>query len=173
MNLLNKIKGDGMADSKWYLVKNRLDEIKNWIIYENATEKDIYTRLQISKNSWIKYKREYGILTVTLFEAKKYKGQMLVPRLAQNLEKIAFGFEERDAEIIENETLNENGEIKVTKRTVHKKYPPSESATWKLLKHYSKNLKDPFTDQPLELRLKEKRLEMDKKAQQLKEDNDW
>lgn len=162
-----------MTDSKWNLVRNRLDEIKNWIIYENATEKEIYTRLQVSKNSWIKYKREYGILTVTLFEARKYRGQLLVPRLAQNLEKIAFGFEEKFAEVVENEILNEDGEIKVTKRTVHKKYPPSESATWKLLKHYSKDLKNPFMDQPHDHRLKEKKLELEKKALKLKEDNDW
>ncbi len=173
MNLCNEIKGDGMADSKWNLVKNRLDEIKNWIIYESATEKDIYTRLQISKNSWIKYKREYGILTATLFEAKKYKGQILVPRLVQTLEKLAFGFTEHEAEITENEILNEDGEIKITRKIVHKKYPPSESAAWKLLKNYSRDTKHPFLDQPLDHRLKEKKLELEVKAQKLKEDNDW
>lgn len=162
-----------MADSKWNQVRIRLDEIRNWIIYEGASEKDIYTRLQISKNSWIKYKREYGILSATLFEARKYKGQILVPRLVQTLEKLAFGFEEKEAEVTENETLNEQGEIKVTKKIVHKKYPPSESAVWKLLKNYSRNLKEPFMDQPLDHRLKEKKLELERKAQKLKEDNDW
>ena len=162
-----------MADSKWNQVRIRLDEIRNWIIYEGASEKDIYTRLQISKNSWIKYKREYGILSATLFEARKYKGQILVPRLVQTLEKLAFGFEEKEAEVTENETLNEQGDIKVTKKIVHKKYPPSESAVWKLLKNYSRNLKEPFMDQPLDHRLKEKKLELERKAQKLKEDNDW
>jgi len=162
-----------MADSKWNQVRIRLDEIRNWIIYEGASEKDIFTRLQISKNSWIKYKREYGILSATLFEARKYKGQILIPRLVQTLEKLAFGFEEKEAEITENDTLDEEGKVRIIRKIVHKKYPPSESAVWKLLKNYSRNLKEPFMDQPLDHRLKEKKLELEKKALKLKEDNDW
>lgn len=162
-----------MADSKWNQVRIRLDEIRNWIIYEGASEKDIFTRLQISKNSWIKYKREYGILSATLFEARKYKGQILIPRLVQTLEKLAFGFEEKEAEITETDTRTEEGEFRIIRKIVHKKYPPSESAAWKLLKNYSRNLKEPFMDQPLDHRLKEKKLELEKKALKLKEDNDW
>lgn len=173
MNLCNKIKGDDMADSKWNQVKNRLDEIKQWIIYNGATEKDIYTRLQISKNTWIKYKREYGILSATLFEARKYKGKILVPLLAEAMIKLALGYEEKEAEVTENQTIDEEGEVKLTKKIVHKKYPPQESAAWKLLKHYTKDSKDPFMDQPMDHKLKEKRLELDKKVQKIKEEKDW
>jgi len=162
-----------MADSKWNQVRIRLDEIRNWIIYEGATEKDIYTRLQISKNSWIKYKREYGILSSTIFEARKYKGQLLVPRLVQTLEKLAFGYQELDAEITENDVIDENHNLKIIKKRVHKKYPPSESAIWKLLKNYSRNLKEPFMDQPLDHILKEKKLKLEKEIQKFKEDNDF
>ena len=162
-----------MADSKWNQVRIRLDEIRNWIIYEGASEKDIYTRLQISKNSWIKYKREYGILSATLFEARKYKGQMLIPRLVQTLEKLAFGFEEKEAEVTITENIDEDENVTVTKKTVHKKYPPSESAAWKLLKNFSKDTKDPFMDQPLDHKLKEKKLKLEEKALKLKEENDW
>lgn len=162
-----------MAESKWNQVKNRMDEIRNWIVHFNATEKEIYTRLQISKNTWIKYKREYGILSTTLFEARKYKGQVASEMMVEILFKLANGFEEREAEVTENQVLNEDGDIKVTKKVVHKKYPPSESAVWKLLKHYSKHLKDPFTDSPMELKIKEKRLELDRKAQKIKEENNF
>jgi hypothetical protein len=162
-----------MADSKWQQVKIRIPEIKNWIIHTNATETQIYTRLGISKNTWIKYKREYGILSAALFEARKYRGQVLVPELYDAMLKLALGYEEKEAEVTENEVLNEKNEIKVTRKIVHKKYPPSESAAWKLLKHYTKNSKDPVTDNPMDHQLKVKKLELEKKAQKIKEDNDW
>ena len=39
-------------------VKSRFDEIREWLEL-GATEKEIYTNLKISKDSWIDYKKKY------------------------------------------------------------------------------------------------------------------
>jgi hypothetical protein len=173
MNFRNKNEGDYMADSKWQQVKIRIPEIKNWIIHYDASEKDIYTRLGISKNTWIKYKREYGILSAALFEARKYAAESMLPDLTNQMLKVALGYEEKGAEVVTLEVIDEDGNAKVSRKTIDKKYPPSESALWKLMKHYSKDTKNPFVDSPAELILKKQRLELDKKALKIKEENDW
>jgi hypothetical protein len=173
MNFRNKNEGEHMADSKWQQVKIRIPEIKNWIIHYDANEKEIYTRLGISKNTWIKYKREYGILSAALFEARKYAATALLPELSNSMLKIALGYEEKAAEVVTLEIIDEKGNAKVSRKTIDRKYPPSESAAWKLMKHYSKDTKHPYVDNPAELILKKQRLELDKKALKIKEENDW
>ncbi|MFH2116755.1 MAG: hypothetical protein ABII85_01785 [Bacillota bacterium] len=162
-----------MSDSKWKLIQNRLDEIKNWVQFEGLKEYEIIERIGISKTTWEKYKKERGILTFTLHEARKERGYRLVPKLLDALERVALGYEQKEAEVVETDDMDKNGDVVIRKKVTNKIYPPNVDAISRLLKNLTKDFKDPWTDQPMDIKIKEKRLELDKKAQQLRKNKDW
>lgn len=149
-------------------VKSRFDEIREWLEL-GATEKEIYTNLKISKDSWIDYKKKYTELTELIKKSRKNP----VNEIKAAMLKRAKGFQYEEKKVITQRIEYEDGEIVVPAKLIRtevttKTALPDVAAGLILLQHWAKD--EGWTRDPQSLELKKRELELKEKQA---EDNNW
>ena len=158
----------GRKDKYETNVKPNLDRIRKWA--EHMTEAQMAKCLDVSNDSWIKYKNEH----IELAEAIKNGRQNLVPDLHSALIKRGKGYRYTEKKTIIThlefsdplyQQLLEDGYSvddlrkirKVREEIYNREMPPDVAALNLLLKNYDK---DAWANDPQALRLREKELEL-------------
>lgn len=142
-------------------VKSRFDEIKEWLEL-GATEKEIYTNLKISKDSWIEYKKKYTELTELIKKSRKSP----VNEIKAAMLKRAKGFQYEEKKIVTERIEYDDGETIIPARKIRtevttKTALPDTAAGLVLLQHWAKD--EGWTRDPQSLELKKKELELKEK----------
>jgi len=156
-----------MAKSKWPLIQKYLPQIKAWIA-KGVYEYQIIEKIGITKPTWEKYKKENKELREIVDSGKFLREYELIPTLQNALVKIALGYTEDQAEVKETHNMDENGKVSIHKVITKKTYPPDREAVVKLLKNFTRDKVRPFDDNPADLDIKRKKLEMEEKAEKIK-----
>lgn len=134
-----------------------LEEISD-MADEGATEAQMYKFLKISKDSFIKYKKE----KTELSEALKGGRKKLIKRLRGKLIERASGYEYTEENRIEEDVLLDSGEkvtlVKVTRKTKH--VPANVAALSLALSNYDET----WANDPGAMRLKERELKLKEDA---------
>lgn len=166
------IKKSRGAPSKYEThVKPRFDEIREWLEL-GATEKEIYTNLGISKDSWIDYKSKKTELIDLIKEGRKNP----VNQIKKAMLKRALGFQYEEKKVITQKIVIDGQDdvpipAKVIKTEITTKTAlPDVAAGLVLLQHWDKDddgnskwSRDPanLEIKKQELKLKEKQAEND------------
>lgn len=142
-------------------VKSRFDEIREWLEL-GATEKEIYTNLKISKDSWIDYKKKYTELTELIKKSRKSP----VNEIKAAMLKRAKGFQYEEKKVITQRIEYEDGDVIIPAKLVRteittKTALPDTAAGLVLLQHWAKD--EGWTRDPQSLELKKKELELKEK----------
>lgn len=158
-----------MAKSKWYKIEPFLPKIKQWI-RKGVYEYQIIERLKISKPTWEKYKKTNPELATIIREAKLLRHDDLIPDLENALLKVALGYTESEAEVREEHSKDDEGNVTIKKVVVTKTYGPDAKAASILLQNLTRDKDKKFSNNPAELDIKKEKLELEKKAAKMKEE---
>lgn len=163
-NVKTKSRG---APSKYEThVKSRFDEIKEWLEL-GATEKEIYTNLGISKDSWIDYKKKY----TELFDLIKNSRKNPVIQIKKAMLKRAVGFQYEEKKVVtqsikfDDERLGEIPAKVIRTEVTTKTALPDPGAGLILLQHWDLNDdgSTKWSRDPANRELKKEELEFKKK----------
>lgn len=159
------------------LVKSRFEEIKEWIQKDGLTDKEIYTKLGITKNTFYKYKKNYKEFKDLLKNNRISK----VEEIKSALFKRAIGYEYKETKTVTTQ-IELDEEVKqvllqcgfdvekiqnpkVIKKEEYTKFsPPDPASCMILLKHWDKQ--NEWTNDPQMLKLKKKEFELNKKLKE-------
>jgi len=141
------------------LIKPRFDEVLEWL-RNGATDRQIYENLGIKKDAFYKYKREKSEFSEILQKGR----QSLVVQLRGALVKKALGFQYSE---IKKYTKIENGKSVQYIEETKKNALPDVAAINLCLKNYDP---DNWANDPQQLRLKEKELEL---RREIAEKDEW
>lgn len=141
------------------IIKPRFDDILVWI-KNGATEKQVYENLGIKKDAFYKYKKEKAEFNELLKKGR----QNLVLELRGALVKKALGFTYTEKKTY---TKKEEGKITEYNEETEKKALPDVAALNLCLKNYDL---DNWSNDPQNLRLKEKELEL---KREIAEKDEW
>lgn len=150
-----------MAVAKLKIIKDNLSKIGKWI-EDGAFEYQIFRRLGISKVTWEKYKKQCPELKEVLEKSRDKRNEKLVPELQNLMLKMARGYTEVE-KIEDVYEQNEEGEVIIKKKTVTTTYPPNVVAIQICLKNYTRNMEHPWTDNPVETKIKQRKQELEEK----------
>lgn len=156
-----------MAKSKWPTIQKYLPQIKTWIA-KGVYEYQIVQKLNITKPTWEKYKKDYKELREVVDSGKFQRQEELIPQLKNVLVQSALGFEEKEAEIKETQTIDEKGKVTIHRVITTKKYPPNVQAASDLLKFFTKDAVHPYDANPIDTNIKKKKLELEEKVIKIK-----
>lgn len=160
-----------MAMSKLKYIKDNLDNIAKWI-EDGLFENQIFPKLGMSKPTWEKYKKECPELKDVLERSRETRNAILVPELENLMLKRARGYIDEEAVVEEVSRLNEDGELVVSKKVIKKSIPPDVGAIQICLKNFTRNSKDPWTDNPQGDKLRKQKQELEQKIAEEKM-NGW
>lgn len=141
------------------LIKPRFDEVLEWL-RNGATDRQVYENLGIKKDAFYKYKREKSEFNEILQKGR----QSLVVQLRGALVKKALGFQYSE---IKKYTKIENGKSVQYIEETKKNALPDVAAINLCLKNYDP---DNWANDPQQLRLKEKELEL---RREIAEKDEW
>ncbi|MGE4321073.1 MAG: hypothetical protein AB7E61_06475 [Acholeplasmataceae bacterium] len=164
-----------MSYAKLKIIEDNYENIISWLV-DGWKYSQIYKALDISKATWYKYMKERGMLTAAIAEARQKRMKTVVPQLKEVLLNAALGYTLENAEVVEVDKQDEEGKTVVSVKRTTKKIPPNPDVAERLLEQYTKDLpkKQRYIRDPHNMQLKEKRLDMDRKAAIIKQKNsEW
>lgn len=129
------------------------EDIRGWAS-GGATDKEIYQCLGIGKAAFYDYKKRYQEFSDLLKEARR----MPVVQIKAALFKRATGFQYEEC------TEIEEGGVVIKRQRHIKQALPDPACAMILLKHWAKD--EGWTNDPAQLELKKKELELKEKAQE-------
>lgn len=160
-----KTKSRGAPNKYQSHVKARFDDIKEWLEL-GASEKEIYSNLGISKDTWIKYKSEYIELSDLIKNGRKSP----IIQIKKAMLKRAVGFQYEEKKVTTQKVeLDDGGTMipaKVIKTEITTKTAlPDVAAGLVLLQHWDTDEKGQtkWSRDPASLELKKKELELKEK----------
>ncbi len=162
-----------MSYAKLKIIEDNYENIISWLV-DGWSYTQIYKALDISKATWYKYLKERGMLTAAVAEAREKRMKTVVPQLKEVLLNAALGYTLENAEVVEVDKQSEEGKTFVSVKRITKKIPPNPDVAERLLEQYTKDLpkKQRYVRDPHNMNLKEKRLDMERKAAKMKAEKD-